>query len=183
MKQYHRYRMDFSGKSLGYSCIFMGLSLFLLVFYYLGMNRLERLPMVSKVFNLWFPVALCVVYIFLLRILRLNAPGMFAILGVVLCLLLILNLFLTASILRAILGIVVYTFSACMLILCAGGYLPGRLPATVCFGIVLLVRLLVFDLGKLSGEAWIPECAILCMIAGIALLPLGMIDGNQQTVS
>lgn len=179
MKQYYRYQMNFDGKAVWLSGVCMGIAIFALVVYYLFLGDITQISTGVKVMDLWLPVGLCAIYIALLRVIRWNAPGVYAILGAVFCLLLIIGLFSYGGV-RLILGVAGYILCGAVLILCTGGYIPGRLPAAVCFAAVLLVRLLSFDFGKITGSAWLPEIATLSMIAGLMFLPLGMIPGKKQ---
>lgn len=173
MKRYYRYRIDFDGKAVWLSGICMGIAVFLLAVCYLLVRELTEVGVVRQIFLLWLPVALCLTYIVLIRIVRWNAPGAFAILGAVMCAWLMITAIFAGGVGRIILAVLVYLLCGGVLILSAGGFLPGRLPATVCFAAVLAGRLLIFALGKVSGIAWLEELAALCVIAGLMLLPLG----------
>lgn len=180
MKQYHRYKIDFDSEAVVWSGVCMGVSIFALVAYYLGLERGAMLGAGAKLIHLWLPLVLCTVYTLLLRIFRWNAPGLYAVFGCLFCLLLMISLFSCGNVLRIVLGVIGYLLCGALLVFAAGGYLPGRLPASVGFGVILAVRLLCFDLGKISGLDWIPEIAQLCMIAGLMLLPIGMIPGSKK---
>lgn len=180
MKQYHRYRMDFDGNAVVWSGVCMGVSIFALVAYYLGLEHGYSLSSGAKFLQLWLPLVLCTVYTLLLRIFRWNAPGLYAIFGCLFCVLLMIGLFSGGNVLRIVLGILGYLIGGAALIFAAGGYLPGRLPAAVCFAVILIVRLLCFDLGRISGWQWIPEISQLSMICGLMLLPIGMVQGKNK---
>lgn len=177
MKQYHRYRMDFDSNWLRWSASCVGASIFLLAVYHLGFQYLDAPG--SIIWDLWLPFGLGMVYIVLLQGIRLNAPGLYAILGVFMCLFLMICVFATGDVLRIILAVIAYPVCGAALILCAGGFLPGRLPASVCFGVVLAVRLLCYDFGHITGAAWLTELAHLGFIASLFCLPIGMIPGKS----
>lgn len=177
MKQYHRYRMDFESKWVRWSATCVGAAMFLRAFYYLGIQYLNAPG--SLLWNLWLPLGLGLVFIVLLRGIRLNAPGMYAIWGVLMCISLLIGVFGTGNILRIILAVLAYGICGAVLILCTGGFLPGRLPAAVCFGVLLGARILFFVQGRVSGAAWFAELADLGYIASLICLPMGMIPGKS----
>ncbi len=178
MKRYHRYQMDFDSKASWFSGICMGLPIFLLAVYYLFMQEIDQLSIGKLILNLWIPVALSFGFLVLLRIVRWNAPGAFAIVGAAVCLLLIAQLFPTGNVLRIVAGTFCYIICGGLLILCAGGFLPGRMIASLAFLTVLLLRLLVF--GRASGWAWLPEMSALSTIAGLMFLPVSFREGKTK---
>lgn len=180
MKQYHRYRMDFTGKWVQAGACFMGLSVFTLAVYYFGICNLSDLGIAQLVLGLWVPLILGAVYILLLRFIHWDAPGIYAIAGVVFCLLYVVGLFSGGGILRIILGLVGYGFGAVILVAVVGGYLPDKLIGTVYFLILILVRVLCFDVGKLSAMEWITECSTLCSMAALMCLPMSLRSGKKR---
>lgn len=182
IKQYHRYHMKFSGAWYNASCIFMGMSLFLLATYYLGFTALADHGVAKSIFCVFFPLVAIGGYIVLLRILRWDAPGIYAMLGAFLCLLLIIGLFFTGNVIRILLGILWYAICGFLLLAYAAGFVPGKLPVGMVFGISIVVRVLFFSLGKLSLIGWIGEGAILCALVGLMCLPSAMApaQGRQR---
>lgn len=152
----------------------MGLSVFLRMLCYFGLTNLGDLGFGSVLFVVILPLLLSVGQIVVLRLLRWDAPGIHAILAAVLCLLLLIGTFFTGSVLRILLGVLWYGLSAAVILACAGGYLPGRLPAAGMLWIAALVRLLAFDLGSLSLTGWIGEASVLLAICAYACLILAM---------
>lgn len=176
MNRYRKYQMDFDSKAIWFSGIGMGMPIFLLAVYYLFLQEIGQVPLGKQILYLWSPIVLSFAYLVLLRIVRWNAPGVFAIVGAAMCLLLMIQLFFTGNALRIVLGIVAYLAGGGLLILCAGGYLPGRMVASLPFLAVLVVRLLCFR--NASGWLWLPEIASLSMIAGLMLLPVAFREGK-----
>ncbi len=174
MKRYHRYQMDFDHKACWMSGICMGLPVFMLSIYYLFFQEINAVPVFNQIVNLWLPIVLSLGYIAMLRVVRWNSVGMFAILGAAVCLMLILQLFLTANVLRIILGILGYLIAGGLLVLCAGGYLPGRMIVSLVFLLILLMRLLFFR--NFAGWAWLQDISAMSYIAAFALLPVGYQD-------
>lgn len=180
MKQYHRYRMDFTGKWVKASASFMGLSVFALAVWYFGFCNLQDFGLGALVMGLWIPFILGAVYILLMQVLRWNAPGVYAILGAMFCAIYILGLFSSGDMLRILLGTAGYAFSAVILVAVVGGYLPDKLIAPVVFAIVIGVRVLCFDVHTLSGLEWIEESATICSQAALLCLPMGLKNAKRK---
>ena len=178
MTQYHRYRMDFESKWVRWSATCAGAAVFLLVLHYVVMEYLEMPG--SLIWDLWIPLSLGVIYIVLLRGFRLNAPGVYAILGALICIWLLIGVYGTGSMLRSILATVGYLFCGGVLILCTGGWLPGRLPAAVCFAILLGIRVVLFDLGRIAVDGWLTTLTDWGFLASLVCLPMAMVPGNQK---
>lgn len=182
MKQYNRYQMDFFSKYIRLSGLCMAASLFLLMVYYLGIRNLQDIGVGGALVKLWLPLILGAVYLLLLQMLRWNAPGVYAILGALFCLMMLFGVFSTGNIGRIILGVLGYLVCGAVLILAAGGYLPGRLPATICFAVMAAGRLM-FDMASVSGAGWVDTVAALCQIFALIFLPMGMKKGKLKEES
>ena len=178
MKQYHRYRMDFESSWLRWSAVFVGFAMFLRVVCYIGIQYLGESD--GLFWKLWLPAALSLGYIVMLRGFRFNAPGVYAIVGVLLCLCLLAGVIASGNFFRIILGLVAYLLCGAVLILCTGGFLPGRLPAAVCFGVLLGCRIILFDLGRISGTDWLTTLADWGYLLALVCLPMGMVPGKMK---
>lgn len=174
MKQYHQYRMQFNSKGVLYSSVCMGISLFLSVLYYLAVNSLDTFSGGILVTQLWLPLILGIAYLVLLRGVRYNAPGLYAIIGVFFCLLYILGSFGSGSFAQVLVALLCWTVCAAALVVVMGGFFPSRLPASLLFGIAIGLRVLLFDLGRLSLVEWLGEAPHLFSMAAFLLLPLGL---------
>lgn len=170
LKQYHRYRMDFGSKAARLSTLFIGGSLFLLAVHYFLLRELSSVKAAEAIFKLTLPILLSVAFIVLGRILKLNAPGLFAIVGAAFCLVLMISAFSSGSLLRGVLGGIWYILCAVVLLGTAGGFLPGTQPATVMFAVALIIRL-VFDLRLRGISNWVYELSGLLLIAALMCLP------------
>ena len=179
-KQYHRYMINFTGKWANTAVICMGISFFLLAVHYFGLRSLDSVRFAECLFSLILPMLCCIGFVVLIRILRFNAPGIYAILGCMLCLSLMIGTFSSGSILRLVLACIWYPLSAFVLIICAGGFLPGRLPATMMLFIALVVRILSFSLHLRGAAAWISEIAVLSMILALCCLPMTFCSGKKR---
>lgn len=173
MKQYARYQMDFQSKYIKWSGLCMAASLFLLIVYYLGIENLEDYSIGAELVKLWIPLALGAAYLILLQMLRWNAPGVFAILAALFCLMMFFGLFTSDNVGRIILGVLAYPICGAVMILAVAGYLPGLLPAAICFGVVIAGRIL-FDMGHVSGTDWVDTLSAFCQLIALMFLPLGL---------
>lgn len=180
MKQYYRYQMDFESKALKTSAACIGGALFALMFFYFGMTNLADCSFGEILFSLILPSVLYVVWIVLISGVKRNAPGLYGILGACLCLCVLLNVFSVGSGLRILLAVIWYVFAAAILIATAGGYLPGRTLASFVFLVPFGVRLVFFDLGRLSLSGWVREASILLTLAALVLLPAAMRAGKKR---
>lgn len=178
MKRYHRYQMDFNSKAIWLSGICMGLPVFLLAFFYLYLQQIDQVGLGKQILYLWAPIGLSIVYLTLMRIVRWNSPGAFAIVGAAFCLLLMIQLFPGGNVLRIVLGLLGYLIGGGLLIISAMGILPGRMIAPLAFLVILLVRVLCFR--NVSGWAWLQEASALSMISGLMFLPIAFRDGKSQ---
>ncbi len=172
LKRYDRYQMDFTGNWMKASLASMGLSVFLLAVYYFGWLNLSTVKIGKVILGLIFPMLLCLGYIVLLRFMKLNAPGVYGILGAALCLVLMGGNILAGGMVRMILSIVGYALCGVIIIFCAGGFLPGRLPASLAFGCAFAVRLLFFDLLRFRKVNWLEEAAVLLILLALTCLPM-----------
>lgn len=169
-KQYARYQMDFKGKWANTSAVLMGLSFFLRVVYYFGLTNLSACGVGEILFHMALPLLLCGVYIALLSGAKLNAPGIYGMIGAALCVLMVLWGFSTGSVVRVILGLICYLFAGAVLVATAGGYLPGMLLASALFAVPVFVRFFFFDLGKIGIFDWFLEASVLIHLASLFCL-------------
>lgn len=180
LKQYTRYQMDFKSKWTSVCGALMGFSFFLRLIYYFGLTNIYDVGFVEILTTMILGTALCLAYLITLSVMRLNAPGVYGILGAVHCLLLILGTFSTGDGVRIALAVLWYVLAASVLLMTVGGYLPGRLLASLMFAIPVLVRFFVYDLGHLGLLQWVREFGILFALVGLACLPMGLKFGTQK---
>ena len=170
LKQYIRYEMRFEGNWPGICVGCMGLSFFLRILYYFGLVHLQDIGGGETFFSLILPLLFSCAFIVLFRVVKWNAPGIFAILGSVFCLLLIIWNFSSGDFLRIILSVFMYIIAAAVLLATAGGYLPGNLVSTAAFAIILVFRFLLYSMGQSGLSAYIAEFSSLCLIASLLAL-------------
>jgi len=172
LKQYVRYGMDFTCKWSGLCIILMGLSFFLRIVYYFGLVNLEDIGG-GEVFGcLILPLIVCGTFIILFRALKWNAPGIYAILGAFLCILLLIWNFSSGDGLRIILSVPAYIASAIILLATAGGYIPTKLPAALLLAVIFLCRSCFYSFDDSGLVSLVLEISVLSMIASLVVLSL-----------
>ncbi|MBQ7346218.1 MAG: hypothetical protein IJW45_09205 [Oscillospiraceae bacterium] len=171
-----RYHTDLEGRGVFFCGCFLGLAFFLRGVFYFGFTRTETVDLWTLIMMLILPWLLEAAFITLLRGVRLDAPGLYGILGAVYCLLLVLQCIQYESLIRMILGIIAYVICGGLLLGVSAGYLSRELGA-VSFFTVGAVRFLL-ALGDyvlpLRLVAFLPEAAGLCAVLALGCLTLGM---------
>ena len=173
LRRYHRYVMDFENKWTNASVLCMAGALFALAVYYFGLRGLISVGFLEAVFCLFLPMVLMAAYIVLIHFMKRNAPGLYAIIGLLLCIFLFFGLFSSGSFLRIILGVIWYPLCALTLVACAGGYLPKKQPAVFVFPIAIFFRVIVFGIGRIGLFGWAGEISACLTLAALACLMMG----------
>ena len=183
LKQYTRFQMNFSGQWITACAALMGISFFLRIVYYFGLTNLSDIGIGEIVLEMVMGILICGLFLFLLSAVRLNAPGLYGILGAGYCLVLIVGLFLNGGWVHILLGTVWYLLAAPVLLATVGGYLPGKLLSAAMFAVAWIVRFYCFDLGQLGLFAWVLEMSTLCAIAGLMCLPMSLIPAKSRNTA
>jgi len=170
MNGYNRCIMDLEGKWANASVLCMAGALFSLAVYYFGLVGLSAIGFLEAVFCLFLPLLLMAGYIVLIRFYRWNAPGLFAIMGLMFCLFLFFGTFGSGNILRIILGVIWYPLSALILVACAGGRLLKKQPAVLVFPVAIFFRVIVFGLGRISLTGWVYEISAVLTLSALTCL-------------
>ena len=179
LKQYCRYQIDFDSKWVAAAPILMGLSFFLNLLYYLAITTARDVFVIEMIAAVLFGIILTAAYVICVTCLRLNAPGLYALMGAVQCLMLLILGCTTGNAFRIVSSILWYALAAFVLLATTGGYLPGRLLAALMFFIPVGFRFFFFDLGKLSIFGWIKETPVLLILAGLGALAMGLKPVNK----
>lgn len=181
LKQYTRYQIDFGGKWILPAAICMGLSFFLRVVYYFGLTNIFSYDTGTIILQIILPLLFCAGYIVLLRAVKLNAPGVFAILGTAFCLLLMIWNFSSGDVLRILLSVVFYLFSGLVLLATAGGYLPGRLLSSAVFLVLLIFRFMLYRPSGSQIGQMVLEISVLCIPASLFCLTRCLKEAKSRT--
>ena len=103
-----RQKMDFSSRYIHFSALLMGLSFFFRCLYYLGLNDIGSFGKGEVFLFLALPLLLCGTYIAMTAVIKINIPLIYCSLGVLICVMVILWSFSTASVARILLSILCY---------------------------------------------------------------------------
>ena len=179
LKQYCRYQIDFTSKWVAAAPIMMGLAFFLNLLYYLAITTARDVFVIELIAAVIFGIILTAAYVICVTCLRLNAPGLYAIMGAVQCLMLLILGCTSGGAFRIVISILWYALAALILLATTGGYLPGRLLAALMFFIPAGFRFLFFDLGQLSIFEWVKEIPVLLILAGLGSLAMGLKPVNK----
>lgn len=179
LKQYATYQIDFRSKVLTASCALMGLSLFLRAFYYLGIHGLSDHHIGIILFNILAPLAGSFYYIYLLKFKRLNAPGLYGLLGAGFCLVCMFGSIFSGNILRIILSILWYPAAALIFLATVRGNTPDKLLSCLLLTIPIGFRLILM----LFGGGLFRFVETLCdaaTLATFACLPYAMTEVKRK---
>ena len=174
LKQYTRYHVNFYSKWTAACGALMGLSFFLRIVYYFGLMNLRDVGIIELLTSAIIGIILCGGAVICLNGLRLDAPGLYGLMGALQCFLLIILSFTTGSPVRIILAIIWYVLAALVFLATVGGYLPGRLLAGLMFAIPFFVRLFFFDIGRIGLIKWFQELAVLSVLVALGCLAMGL---------
>lgn len=168
-----RYKMDLSGKSMQGALIMLGLAFFLRMVYYFACVRIETVGAWELISWMILPLLLEGGLIVMIRVLRLNLPGIYAILGASMGLFLIFQSFSYGSLLRTILSILAYLGCSVLIIGVAGGFLSKQI-AVAAYLTTALVRFFGFEmfqmLFRLKVTTLIKDLTGLFVLAGLMYL-------------
>ena len=158
LKKYGDFPVDFKSKHAVAAGGFMGLFIFLRMLYYFGFLKFSEAGAGELILLLILPLLVGIAFLVLYSGIRLNAPGIYGILGAIFCVFLILWSLFTGDVLRIILAVLWYLLAGTMLLGTAGGFLPDNGFAAVSFGAAAVIRVLLFTLPDLltMGMSYFP---------------------------
>lgn len=172
LKRLVNYSMDFDGKWAAVSSLCMGIAFFAQAIYYFVFADLLTCGTYSLAVGLILPLLLEAAWFIMLRAVRFNSPGAFAILAALLCILLAAQSFLYGNTLRTVLAVLWYLIAAVAVIFVAGGFLPYKVIIVGAFLLPLCVRIVIWH-GQYwsTGKYWqgLPEAAGILCVAGLML--------------
>ena len=140
-----RYKMDLSGKGMQGALVMLGLSFFLRMVYYFACVRIETVGFWELLTWMILPMIVEAGFIVMIRILRMNLPGIYAIMAAALGLFMIFQSFGYGSLVRTIFAIVAYLGCSVLIIGVAGGMLSKQI-AVAAYLITALVRFFGFEM-------------------------------------
>lgn len=167
-----RVAMQMGGKWAKASALLMAASLFLRAVYYFGFTNFADIGFLEVVFCALIPLGLSSAYVVLLYGVHRNAPGTYGLIGAAFCLLLIIWSFYTGSFIRVVLSAVWYAIAAGVVLFSAGGTLQNKSLCVAVFAIPVVVRFVVFDIGRLGVFDSVGEASVLFLLASFACFPM-----------
>lgn len=185
MKQLARYKIQFDSKAIIASVALMGVSIFLQAIYFFVLQDITQVPSGELTLFFILPVVLELGWIILLHSVKLNAAGVYGILGSVICLLLMVQLYFVGGVLQMVLGTIAYLLGCGLLLMITGGFFPYKYFGMVWFALMALIRYFCFDADRYirSGDwtGFALEAGSLCVVAALSLFFGGITGTRNQT--
>lgn len=182
MKQLARYKVNFDSPAILWSAAMMGVSIFAQAMYFLVFSNIREAETGTLVVFLILPMALEAAWILLLKS-KLNAAGIYGIVGSLACILLTVQLFCAAGTLQIVLGTVAYLLGIALLLMITGGFFPYKYFGMALFALIGFVRFFCFDMSRyIQPRDWfgfVLELASLSMIVSLMLF-FGGISGRRN---
>ena len=165
--------MNMGGKHMGKVPVLMGLAFYLQIVYYFGFTRMEQMGLGSMILMLILPALLELGFVVMMRGIRFNNPMVYGAMGMVYCLILMIQSFTCGSVLRIVLSCVIYL--ACMgLIAVAVLKILNKWFAVGALLTAAAVQFFVFDLVpyviKFKVIKMIPKAATICGLIALAIM-------------
>lgn len=184
MKQIAQYKLNFDSAWMTFSGVLMGVSFFMQAVYFLGIVKLQGLDLPMLVLHLIGPMSLEFAWLVLLRGFKLNAAGVYGLLGI-----LVLSLLLAQSVIYGTLWQIVTSFliliiGSVTLIFITGGFFPYKLFGFLLFAGILCIRFFVFDWNiYIVPKDWaglVLEAPALCMLGAVTSFFCGITGVRKQ---
>ncbi len=142
-KQVAHYRLNFENGWMSVSKVLMGLAFFAQAVFYFGFADLGSIGIVAILFQMVLMMSLQIGWLLLIRSLKLNAPGVFGILGSALCLVMLVSTCAVGSLWQVIFAVPTLLAAILCLLATTGGFLPTRLAGICACILAILVRLIL----------------------------------------
>jgi len=172
LKQSKWIQIDFESKWARNGLLLMAASLFLMVVYYFGLVNMADLGFLQVVFAVVLPLLLTIGYLLFMHFLKWNAPMICGLAGAAFCVLLAVNSLFYGDFLRIVLSAVGYAIAAGVLVLHVSGSLRNTSLCVAVFVIPAIVRVVLFDLGRIGIAEMFREGSALCLLGALACIPL-----------
>lgn len=183
MKQIARYKINFDSKWMTVSGVLMGVCFFMQSVYFLGVVKLQGLDFPMLLLHLIVPMALEFLWLVLLRGMKLNAAGVFGLLGTWMLILFMLQAWVYGDTWDLVSTALYVLFGGAALIFITGGFFPYKLIGMAVMTIILCIRFFVFDwpayIEPFDFGGLMLEGPTLCMMLAIICF-LGGIDGVRN---
>ncbi len=183
MKQIAQYKLNFDSAWMTFSGVLMGVSFFMQAVYFLGIIKLQGLDLPMLALHLIAPMSLEFSWLVLLRGFKLNAPGVYGILGILVLILLLLQSIFFGSIWQIVAAAFYLLIGGVTLIFITGGFFPYKLFGFLVFAGILSFQFFVFDWDAyVLTRNWaglVLEAPMLCMITAVTCFFCG-ISGKRK---
>lgn len=182
MKQLARYKVNFDSPAILFSAAMMGISFFAQAIYFLVLNQIQEISKETLILFMILPMVLETGWVILLKC-KLNAAGVYGIIGSVVCVLLTVQIFMAGNVAQMIFGTIVYLLGIGLLVMITAGFFPYKYIGMVLFGLIGCGRLCFFDMPRYirpgDWQGFVLELAGLCMIFSLMLF-FGGISGKRN---
>lgn len=145
MRRIARYKLNFDSNWMLVSGVLMGVCFFAQAIYFLGILKLRGLDFPMLVLHLIAPMALEFFWLVLLRGTKLNAAGVYGILGTMMLILFLAQACVYGGVWDIVSTALYVLFGGAALIFITGGFFPYKLIGMAVMAIIISVRFFVFD--------------------------------------
>ena len=153
------------------AAFFMGISLFLRVLYYFAFCDLSQISKGCTFTHIILPLTALVVFIVLLKGIRLKNAMVYGVVGAVTCISIMIMNFGSHNGFRVILSVLWYLLAAVVLVAEAYGIISNPYINPAAFGLALVLRLLLYPWRSVIVSrdfiGTIPELSVVCMLLGM----------------
>ena len=183
MKRIARYRLNFDSNWMTMSGVLMGVCFFMQSVYFLGIAKLQGLDFPMLVLHLIAPMSLEFLWLFFLRGTKLNAAGVYGLLGTAMLILFLLQACVYGGVWDIVSTALYLLFGGATLIFITGGFFPYKLIGMAVMLGILAIRVLVFDwpayVEPMDFAGLMLEGPTVCMLLAVICF-LGGIDGVRK---
>lgn len=184
MKRIARYKLNFDSRWMTVSGVLMGVSFFMQAVYFLGINKLQGLDLPMLVLHLIAPMALEFFWLVLLRGTKLNAAGVYGILGTLMLMLFFVQACVYGGSWDIVSTALYLLVGGAALIFITGGFFPYKLIGFLAFIGILCIRFFVFDWDLyIVPQDWaglVLEGPTLCMMGAVTCFFCGITGVRKQ---
>lgn len=184
MKQKARYKIEFESASIRWSSALMGLAFFCQAIFFFAFTDYRQAGGGMLAFCLVIPMILEVAWVVLLHSVKLNAAGIYGILGTVFCLLLAIQVSMLFGAGQAVIAWLMYLLAAAGMVMITGGFFPYKYIGAALFALLFVIRFFSLGvIGMVKQGSWaalaqaLPE---VCLILALMLFMTGITGVRKQ---
>lgn len=173
MKQLAKYKVNFESKWILLSVALAGFACFFQAVYFFVLNKPQDATSTQLAFFLIIPMVLELAWVIMLHSVKKNAPGIYGILGSLLCVMLLVQSCIAGGTWNIVVAALGYVLACGALVMITGGFFPYKYIGLAYFGILLVVRMCMAGMpGMIQLRNWtalmgaLPE---ICVIGALLL--------------